>query len=421
MLKHSRVIKIQDVFFSVDFLIHWVPKESDSLSELVYLLKSRLSFTVWKYYVEKLTQFQLPRKTSLLKTALIPVPGSCSEKKAYHTQYFARAWQEFSPGNVLNCLKSDAEHAKQKDLTLSERSLTKMKFLEEFTNEIYTYERIILIDDIVTSGHTLQASFIALKPHLRPDCLIEIKALLSRDKIWYITVMVESKFHFKKVIMLVALFATCLSFAGIVKTIKSDPNKALAIEILKKYNSATAVEMQTTKQVTKATLGTTSDAEGILLYSKNKIYFSSEKPTKTEIIYNKNVWVIEYPDLDFDDKAGRKITMFDSSKLPFIKTIAELLSSPEKFLASGTAISVKDDSVLIESEKIKSTSLKKFVVVLDKKDKLISSILLTDDLNTDTTFKIQKTNFLKTVSQKKFTYKKIKTDEILKPWKLIAI
>ncbi|MBC7753741.1 MAG: hypothetical protein H7Z71_05855 [Moraxellaceae bacterium] len=183
MLKHSRVINLQGVSFTVDFLIHWEPQESDSLSELVYLLKSRLSYTVWKFYVEKLTQFQSPRKTVGLKTALIPVPGSRSDKKAYHTQYFARAWQGFSPGNVLNCLMSDAEHAEQKDLTLSERSRTKMKFLEEFTNEIYTYERIVLIDDIVTSGHTLQASFMALKPYLRPDCLIEIKALLSRGKI----------------------------------------------------------------------------------------------------------------------------------------------------------------------------------------------------------------------------------------------
>lgn len=227
--------------------------------------------------------------------------------------------------------------------------------------------------------------------------------------------MVKSKFCLKKVLILVAVFAASLSFAGTAKTVKSDPNKALAIEILKKYNSATAVEMQTTKQVTKATLGTTSDAEGVLLYSKNKIHFSTEKPTKTEIIYNKNVWVIEYPDLDFDDQPGRKVTMFDSSKLPLIKTIAELLSSPEKFFTSDTVISVKDDLVSIESEKIKSTSLKKFVVILNKKDKLISSILLTDDLNTDTIFKIQKTNFLKTVSQKKFTYKKIKTDETLKP------
>ncbi|MBC7457286.1 MAG: hypothetical protein H7235_03350 [Bdellovibrionaceae bacterium] len=54
-------------------------------------------------------------------------------------------------------------------------------------------------------------------------------------------------------------------------------------------------------------------------------------------------------------------------------------------------------------------------MVLNKKTQLISSILLTDDLNTDTTFSIQKTDFLKTAPKNKFSYKKIKTDETLKP------
>lgn len=216
-------------------------------------------------------------------------------------------------------------------------------------------------------------------------------------------------------LVLVVIFMTSFAFAEKAKSPKADPNKAVAIKILKKYNSAAAVEMQTKKQVAKVTLGTTTESEGVLLYSKNKIHFSSEKPTMTEIIYNKNVWVIESPDLDFDDKAGRKVTVFDSSKVPFVKTIAELLSAPEKFFTKDTIITEKDNLISIESDKIKNASLKKFIVVLNKKDQLISSILLTDDLNTDTTFNIQKTDFLKTVPKNKFSYKKIKTDEILKP------
>ncbi len=212
-------------------------------------------------------------------------------------------------------------------------------------------------------------------------------------------------------IFLIASFA----IAKVAKSTKSDLNKAIAIKILKKYNSAAAVEMQTKKQVAKVTLGTTSDTEGVLLYSKNKIHFSTEKPTKTEIIYNKNVWVIEYPDLDLDDKAGRKVTTFDSNKVPFVETIAELLSAPEKFFTHKTVITEKNGQLSIESDKIKNASLKKFVVVLNTKDEIISSILLTDDLNTDTTFSIQKTDFLKAAPKNKFSYKKIKTDEILKP------
>jgi predicted amidophosphoribosyltransferase len=174
---HRRLIKNE----CVDFLMHWVPNESDSLSELVYLLKSRLSFSVWKYYVEKFKNLHAPMRE--MKTAIIPVPGSRIGKVAYHTRYFALAWQLLSAGDIVNCLVSSSEQGEQKDLTLAERGRATMCFLEDFTTVIGEYERVILIDDIVTSGNTLQASLMAIKPHLRSDCLVEIKALLSRGKI----------------------------------------------------------------------------------------------------------------------------------------------------------------------------------------------------------------------------------------------
>jgi len=183
MMKHYRVIKNQEALFVVDFLLHWVPKESDSLSELVYLLKNRLSYSVWKFYIEKFMQIHSLNQPSKLKTAIIPLPGSRLGKTAYHTKYFAQAWHELTSTNVMNCLRNESVHHEQKELTLAERGMTKMVFLEDFTTEIGQYDRIILIDDIVTSGHTLQASLMAIKPHLRSECLIEIKALFSRGKI----------------------------------------------------------------------------------------------------------------------------------------------------------------------------------------------------------------------------------------------
>ena len=227
--------------------------------------------------------------------------------------------------------------------------------------------------------------------------------------------MFKTQFSIYSGLFLVIFLITSLSFAKTGKSTKADLNKDIAVKILKKYNSAEAVEMQTKKQVTKVTLGTKTETDGVFLYSKNKIHFSAEKPNKTEIIYNKNVWVIEYPDLELDDKSARKVTIFDSNKAPFIKTIAELLSAPDKFFTKETLITEKDGQLSIESDKIISTNLKKFVVVLNTKEQITSSILLTDDLNTDTTFSIQKTDFLKTAPKNKFTYKKIKTDEILKP------
>ena len=177
MQRHHRIIKDS----RVDFLLHWVPNESDSLSELVYLLKSRLSFPVWKFYVEQFITLHSSKKE--FKTALIPVPGSRTGRVAHHTRHFALAWQHFCHGDIVHCLKTAPHHGEQKGLTLAERGAANMSFLEDFTSAIYQYNRIILIDDIVTSGNTLQASLQAIKPHLRSDCLVEIKALLSRGKI----------------------------------------------------------------------------------------------------------------------------------------------------------------------------------------------------------------------------------------------
>ncbi len=183
MLKHSRAISGFKKSIPVDFLLHWIPEESDCLSELVYLLKSPLSLPVWKFYIERFIQFHFFKTKSKLKTAVIPIPGSQKGKTAYHTKYFAKAWQQFMPCEILDCLGHEADSLQQKDLTLKQRGQTQFSLLEDFTTRLYQQERVVVIDDIVTSGNTLQSSLMALKPFLRRDCVIEIKALLSRDKI----------------------------------------------------------------------------------------------------------------------------------------------------------------------------------------------------------------------------------------------
>ncbi len=183
VLKQTRLIEAGDKVYNVDFLLQWNPKESDCLSELVYLLKNPFSFSTWKFYVEKFIQFDSRFKNQNLITAIVPVPGSHFGSTAYHTKYFAQAWQNLSHGTIISCLTNRPKQNEQKGLTLNERREAQLSFHEDFTTEIHRYERIILVDDIVTSGYTLQASLMALKPHLHPGCVIEIKALLSRGKI----------------------------------------------------------------------------------------------------------------------------------------------------------------------------------------------------------------------------------------------
>lgn len=180
-LNHVRWIEVENSQYAVDFLLHWIPQESDSLSELVYLLKNKLSASVWDYYVQQFIEKKEIKKH--ISTAIIPIPGSTLNKKAYHTLYFAKAWQKYHSGNIINCLINESLDGPQKKKTSLERTLIQPRFIEDFTTAIYEQERVILVDDIVTSGHTLQASLRALKPYLHKGCKVEIKALLSRSKI----------------------------------------------------------------------------------------------------------------------------------------------------------------------------------------------------------------------------------------------
>jgi outer membrane lipoprotein-sorting protein len=219
---------------------------------------------------------------------------------------------------------------------------------------------------------------------------------------------------FKRALTCVVIYAiTAIIFAC--SLAHSSDLKTRATKILKKYNSSAAVEMTTVKTEEKKALGISTSNEGQLIYSKSKIFFTTEKPSKTEIIYNKSVWIVEYPDLELDSTAGRKVTEFEAKKVIFLKTMAELFSAPEKFLTKESKLSETDSEIIVQFSKIKDSTLKDLKVVLNKKDKIIASIKLTDDLDTETKFEFTKTVLLPKAPAAKFIYKKLKTDEVLKP------
>ncbi len=81
------------------------------------------------------------------------------------------------------CLRRPQGKTSQKKLNLADRSRIEFEFIEEFTNILCKYERVILIDDIVTSGATLSACIDVIKPNLKRGCQIDIIALFSREKV----------------------------------------------------------------------------------------------------------------------------------------------------------------------------------------------------------------------------------------------
>ena len=81
-------------------------------------------------------------------------------------------------------------------------------------------------------------------------------------------------------------------------------------KILSKYTSATNVEVNLKKTDEKMTLGTKSVSEGTLKFAKDKIYILLNGDKKIEFFYNNNsIWLVEYPDLDFDKDGKRKVTI----------------------------------------------------------------------------------------------------------------
>lgn len=220
-------------------------------------------------------------------------------------------------------------------------------------------------------------------------------------------------FILKKYLNLFLIFCVCSAAVPVFAF--TEKEKTEVLKILKKYNNAAAVQMETLRTEAKKTLGTTKTSEVQILYSKNKINFLTVKPTRVEIIYNKSVWVIEEPDLELDENAGRKVTIFEASKASFVKAMAEIFSSPSSFLTKDTVIKTEGDDLILDINKFKSHSLKEVKITLDKSTKLIKKILIVDDIDTQTTIVFEKTEFLKSVPKNKFTYKKLKKDEILKP------
>lgn len=191
--------------------------------------------------------------------------------------------------------------------------------------------------------------------------------------------------------------------------------KAQSIKIFKNHSQAAEVKFEITKKDIKKTLGTESSIEAVLNYSQGRIFYSVEKPNKVEIIFNKKIWLIEYPDLELDPNGKRKVTIFESNKVLFIKKMSELLSKPESALSSKTTYENANEKIIINLPDAKDQIVKQLKVVLNKKTETLDTISFEDDIGTETIIKFEKTTFEKKTDSKKFNYKKQKTDEVIKP------
>lgn len=184
---------------------------------------------------------------------------------------------------------------------------------------------------------------------------------------------------------------------------------------LSRYSDAAGVRAQFIKTDAKKTLGTTKSVPGEMRYSDNKINIVLNGDKKTEIIFNgNNLWLIEYPDLDFDPKGKRKVTEIKDHKPVLAQQIVGLFQKPEQFLKTFKIISEKNEGKMkIVGLQSKDKAIQNFEVEFNTVKFLINSIRFTDDVQTETKIEFKETEFLKTPPQDIFNYKRKKDDEVL--------
>ncbi len=186
-------------------------------------------------------------------------------------------------------------------------------------------------------------------------------------------------------------------------------------KILEKYSKSSSVEVQIKKIDEKLTLGSKTVSQGILKHAGGKIYLILESDKKVEFFYkDKKITLVEYPDQDFDKDGNRKVTVLSKNKPAIIDGLLKLFSNTKTFLREFKVLSEKPDGdSLVVELKPPQKNLKSFSIILNKKDKLIDSIILIDDVDTKTTLELKSLKLSEKISPSTFEFKPMKSDEVI--------
>lgn len=165
----------------------------------------------------------------------------------------------------------------------------------------------------------------------------------------------------------------------------------------------------------KNALGTKTSSEGILKFSKNKIYILLNGDKKIEFYYKANkIWLVEYPDLDFDKNGKRKVTILTKSTPVLLKGLINLFSNQKKFLKEFKIVKEsKDQDNLIVELKPTEKNLKSFSLVINVKERSINQVTFVDDVDTKTTLELSQLKLNRKMTAADFQFKSQKTDEVI--------
>ena len=190
-------------------------------------------------------------------------------------------------------------------------------------------------------------------------------------------------------------------------------HKKLAIEVLQRYANSKHITSDIEKLDHKLTIGTKTVNKGSVQFSSGKVYLKLQADKKTELFFKEGkITLVDYPDEDFDKNGPRKVTIITKDKPAFLQSLVNLFSNANKFFNEFkiTKSVLKDDILTLDlSSNIKN--IKNFKLVINTKNKEISSLEFTDDVQTQTTINFKNLDLKKKIDKSTFEYKGLKTDQ----------